>query len=731
MPNIVWDRLGHILEVAGKRSLGSVLRRIERELPDWVVVVRTRPERPDIYFYAFRPRELQWLASEYPERRFWSIERASEMHEWTSSGTARHGRIMGHTLGTEGPAAGRIVDFDAAGRLLGVGEKEDLLFHEGAVERGTGDKEDKRVEDERFRRAEDQRRVEYEHLENERIRQAEEVSLDELGLGPMRGGNTRPTGTTPPLVTTPSTVPPPGRGEPDAGLDITLSAETRTEIEIEATELVDFRIELTAEAVPLAVSQAARARADVPVTVALSIENDVIEVLKDREHTLQPPAPGQPRTGFFVVKAVRAGQARLAVAFRQGGSELGVIGLAVEVTDAEARSTTAAGTVMAAPRDLADDDKLALLVEQRNEGGQVFYEYILHSEALGLQYRRLRSKPLLDRGGGMAASTQAYVEGIYDRVTRELKSWDDIKQLQREARALGASLCRELFDPNVVKVLWPLRDRIKMIQVVSWEPYIPWELVRLHDPDSGEIDERFLAEYGLVRTLSDIMQPRELAMTDWRYLGASFPMGSFPPVGGELDYFTQTSPSSLHAHGIVASEVEASTDAFYDVLADGNCDVLHIACHAESLHQTIDRASLIIGDETTPGSNQPKLIEIDTITVEAEARFKERRPLVFLNACETGRMGAVLTAWGGWPNTFLRAGAGVFVGSSWAVRDKPAAVFATAFYNAMLDGRTLTEAASKARAAAKELGDASWLAFKVYGHPRARRKATSSNRTIP
>lgn len=97
MPNIVWDRLGHILEVAGKRSLGSVLRRIERELPDWVVVVRTRPERPDIYFYAFRPRELQWLASEYPERRFWSIERASEMHEWTSSGTARHGRIMGHT----------------------------------------------------------------------------------------------------------------------------------------------------------------------------------------------------------------------------------------------------------------------------------------------------------------------------------------------------------------------------------------------------------------------------------------------------------------------------------------------------------------------------------------------------------------------------------------------------------------------------------------------------------
>ena len=112
--------------------------------------------------------------------------------------------------------------------------------------------------------------------------------------------------------------------------------------------------------------------------------------------------------------------------------------------------------------------------------------------------------------------------------------------------------------------------------------------------------------------------------------------------------------------------------------------------------------------------------------MDAEARLKKRRPLVFLNACETGRMGAVLTAWGGWPNTFLRAGAGAFVGSSWAVRDKPAAVFATSFYNSMLDGDTLTEAASKARAAAKALGDASWLAFKVYGHPRARSTITSS-----
>ena len=181
-------------------------------------------------------------------------------------------------------------------------------------------------------------------------------------------------------------------------------------------------------------------------------------------------------------------------------------------------------------------------------------------------------------------------------------------------------------------------------------------------------------------------------------------MGTLPPVGAELDYFTGTSPDNLQKHGITPTALPATRDAFYEALAAGDFDVLHISCHAESPLQSIDRAKLIIGDETPPGSTQARLVEVDTITVAAEARLKPRRPLVFLNACETGRTGAVLTAWGGWPNVFLRAGAGAFVGSSWAVRDKPAAAFATAFYNAMLAGQTLAEAATAARTAAKTTG---------------------------
>jgi CHAT domain-containing protein len=266
-----------------------------------------------------------------------------------------------------------------------------------------------------------------------------------------------------------------------------------------------------------------------------------------------------------------------------------------------------------------------------------------------------------------------------------------------------------------------LRSRIKVVEIVSWEPYIPWELVRLRDPDSGEIDERFLAEYGLVRKLPDHMPSRTLPMAKWVYLGATFPQNSLPTVGAELSYFTDASPTSLLGHGITPAALPATADAFYEAVAAGDFDVLHISCHGESKHEAIDQATLIIGDEIPPGGSQKRLVQVDTVTVKAEARLQQRHPLVFLNACETGQIGPVLTAWGGWPNVFLRQGAGAFVGTSWSVYDNPAASFATTFYNTMLAGKTLVEAANAARAEAKNWGDVSWLAFKVYGHPQARR----------
>ena len=61
--------------------------------------------------------------------------------------------------------------------------------------------------------------------------------------------------------------------------------------------------------------------------------------------------------------------------------------------------------------------------------------------------------------------------------------------------------------------------------------------------------------------------------------------------------------------------------------------------------------------------------------------------------------------------------AGAFIGSLWAVGDRPARVFSETLYSALIDGANLAEATRKAREKAMGDGDATWLAYVVYGHP--------------
>ena len=103
-----------------------------------------------------------------------------------------------------------------------------------------------------------------------------------------------------------------------------------------------------------------------------------------------------------------------------------------------------------------------------------------------------------------------------------------------------------------------------------------------------------------------------------------------------------------------------------------------------------------------------------------------RRPLVVVNACQTGQIGYSLTGLGGFATAFLgaregtgdtRGKAGAFVGALWSVGDQPASTFVAALYEELKKGRTIAQASGAARAAAKDAGEGSWLAYTVYAHP--------------
>jgi hypothetical protein len=463
----------------------------------------------------------------------------------------------------------------------------------------------------------------------------------------------------------------------------------------------------------------ASASPDAPVTVLLSVLGDAIEVTGPRLLRLPVPAGDEPELGAFEIRALREGTTTLAVMFRQDGRELGQLRLWVNVgAVALPRASLQAPAAPAAPNGDpgAAPPMLWLDVEPVTAGAERRYRYRVTSQALGLDHAEFLSAPLLDRDGGAAASELAFLQGTYERLSNKLlRSPVQARAFDAELRASAEDLCTQLLPPELRQLLWRERERVGTIRLMSWEPYVPWELLRLHDPGSASGDDRYLGEHGLVRWLSGRSAVRELALDDWSYLAATYPNNPADDVVEDVAYFTQELPKRQ----IAPTRIAASYDALTDALAQPTYDVLHLACHGDAEHGQIDEATLYITDELAKGRVSP--VGISARVLGSVARLEARRPLVFLNACSAGRTGLSLTAWGGWPKRLIDRGAGAVVGASWPVRDRASNAFATAFYDALLAGDTLATASSAARQASMASGDATWLAFKVFGDPQARR----------
>ena len=114
--------------------------------------------------------------------------------------------------------------------------------------------------------------------------------------------------------------------------------------------------------------------------------------------------------------------------------------------------------------------------------------------------------------------------------------------------------------------------------------------------------------------------------------------------------------------------------------------------------------------------------------------MRNKRPLIFLNACESGITNVRVSQSVGWAEAFIYSGASIFIGTAWKVRSAVATRFAQTFYRSVFQGMTLMEATEKAREASrsfkstngKSVMDATGLAYRFFGHPLARRNTSVS-----
>lgn len=147
-----------------------------------------------------------------------------------------------------------------------------------------------------------------------------------------------------------------------------------------------------------------------------------------------------------------------------------------------------------------------------------------------------------------------------------------------------------------------------------------------------------------------------------------------------------------------------------DLIRSGDFGLLHFACH--NSYSPAEGSSIRLDNrQFTP----------TLMTTAAIGQVLVRSaPTIFVNACRSAGLTATYNRLDGWASKFLEAGAAAFIGSLWAVSDRTAREFAGELYGQLRRGAALGEAVMRARqAAASAPGDPTWLAYTVYGDPRA------------
>ncbi|MBS9405456.1 CHAT domain-containing protein [Halomonas sp. TRM85114] len=472
--------------------------------------------------------------------------------------------------------------------------------------------------------------------------------------------------------------------------------------EIVIDQPVTLMVELSAEELPMAAGRTeAGSGANVNPSRKISLavlgrKNVVVD--GDSRVDIDPAAPGAPHRLFFNVRGTDEGDGEVWVIAQQGPQPLVTLELHPVVVPARSgarRRDTVSDAVVPLVSQTRPRNQLRI-VEQRH-GDRTSFDFEFRSEKLDcLEF----DKTPLDM------DPAEYVADLYrDIESRWVSSQSDVEAFALDLQAMGVQMFTRLIPLSIQHALWKGRDTIESIEVVSTEPFIPWELVHLKDPDGLGLDgrERFFGLMGLVRWLHGAGLPRpQIRLKDAtvKAVVPDYPAGSgmeLPATMNELAFVQQR----LGGEQVPAQHA----DLIRLLRTPGSFDVLHFAGHGVAAADNIANSQLILEGRVENGAWIPS--ELSATTVEAFANLAGHdgsRPLVFLNACQVGRAGYQLNGLGGFAQAFLRKRAGTFVSSLWAVGDAPAATFTRVFYEALLDEKTLAQATTAARRAARTAG---------------------------
>ena len=426
----------------------------------------------------------------------------------------------------------------------------------------------------------------------------------------------------------------------------------------------------------------------------------------------------------FFLKPESVGQKTISLDFRQFGVSLFTCSFTAEVVSEEAGIHKLTGAALpeielASPvrGEKAEPPELELRIILSDDRKTL--TYILHAPVTGEYSFRPVGQVALENDP--LNVMQRYLENLntWAKRSAETRSPDETAQVEDQLKDMGYDLYAKLFHDTPFKTeIYPaIREKYrgKGLLIKSNDLWFPWEMLRPYHDVAGQPvydDPPLCEQFQVSRWFEGRAAPDQVMMKQGVWIVPS--EDNLKAASEESAYFSELHrlnwQIALNGPLRTTGDVKAKFSA-------GDTQLFHFACHGNFSATNPDDSRLkLANDHLTPNS----------LAGPRGGGMRRAQPLVFLNACHSGRVGAGLTYLGGWAQAFYDAGASAFIGSLWEINDELAVQFARAFYDRLWGlgdfagkAQPLGQAFHEARLAIRDADPANptWLAYVLYGDP--------------
>lgn len=449
------------------------------------------------------------------------------------------------------------------------------------------------------------------------------------------------------------------------------------------------------------------------VEIDVFITANNFETLGAEYQTIIVPKDEDSEPILFWLKPCKTGAQKVKVEFFQNNKYIGGLTVATAVIEENSANDNnqikreAIQGIIQIEKTVNPPD-LTLLITKDTK--QEEYYFTLHSPQNALNFYRVR-EPLIFSG-----SVTQYIESLSSELETIYKN-NKAENIPATLNTIGMDLYDKLFSKKL-KDIWKtnIRKKVKSIQIISDEPWIPWEIIKPYyeDVENGIEEDNFLCEdYIIGRWISTdeiIPSPPSLIKISNGALIAPVDSG-LPNVQKEID--------DLKALGFQTQEIHPSDlSNLRVILQTGGYNLMHFSCHA-SFDSNHHEQSVIFLEEKD-------VLQARDIT-GIYKKFGKDKPFIFLNACRSARRDFSLSGMNSFADKFIRAKSSGFIGSLWSVNDVIACEFSKHFYSLLKEGYSVGDAMQKARHLVKDMNtsNSTWLAYIFYGDPLAKVEFTN------